>query len=141
MKKLNNKGFSLVELLTTMTILGILMAVAVASVFVHLDNSRKQAMDTIASTSYDGMVNYMMENSVMLNPKGQSNSSTSINIKTLYDEDYIERPTDPYNNNAVCEGSVSVTNETTSATAGLDDYRYTVKVKCSGGHSMTKQYP
>ena len=61
MKKLNNKGFSLVELLTTVTILGILMAVAVASVFVYLDNSRKQAMDTIASTSYDGMVNYMME--------------------------------------------------------------------------------
>lgn len=141
MKKVNKKGFTMVEMLATITILGILMSVAVGAVLVHLENSREQAMETIASTAYDGMVNYMMENSVMLNPKGQSNSSTSINIKTLYDEDYIERPTDPYNNNAVCEGSVSVTNETTSATAGLDDYRYTVKVKCSGGHSMTKQYP
>ena len=141
MKKVNKKGFTMVEMLATITILGILMFVAVGAVLVHLENSREQAMETIASTAYDGMVNYMMENSVMLNPKGQSNSSTSINIKTLYDEDYIERPTDPYNNNAVCEGSVSVTNETTSATAGLDDYRYTVKVKCSGGHSMTKQYP
>lgn len=141
MKKVNKKGFTMVEILATITILGILMSVAVGAVLVHLENSREQAMETIASTAYDGMVNYMMENSVMLNPKGQSNSSTSINIKTLYDEDYIERPTDPYNNNAVCEGSVSVTNETTSATAGLDDYRYTVKVKCSGGHSMTKQYP
>ena len=121
MKKVNKKGFTMVEMLATITILGILMSVAVGAVLVHLENSREQAMETIASTAYDGMVNYMMENSVMLNPKGQSNSSTSINIKTLYDEDYIERPTDPYNNNAVCEGSVSVTNETTSATAGLED--------------------
>lgn len=141
MKKVNKKGFTMVELLATIAILGVLSTVAVGAVMVHLENSRQQAMETIASTAYDGMVNYMMENNVMLNPKGQANSSTSISIDTLYQEDYIERPTDPYNNGVMCEGSVSVTNETTSATVGLDDYRYTIQVNCSGGHSVTKQYP
>ena len=60
-KKLNKKGFSLVELLTTIAILGILMSVAVGAVTIYLNRTREQAMDTIASSSYDGMVNYMME--------------------------------------------------------------------------------
>lgn len=98
-------------------------------------------METIASSSYDGMVNYMLENNIMLNPKGQANSSMSMNIADLYQEEYIARPTDPYNKGSVCKGTVSVINETTSATIGLDDYRYTVQIDCSGGHSITKQYP
>lgn len=97
-------------------------------------------MDTIVSTAYDGMVNYMMEHNVLLNPKGQSGSSTSIDIATLYQEDYIEKPTDPYNKGTMCKGTVTVTNETSSSTVGLDDYRYKVDVKCSG-HNMTRQYP
>lgn len=141
MKKLNNKGFSLVELLVTITILGILMAVAVASVFVYLDNSRKQAMDTIASTSYDGMVNYMMENNILLNPKGEANSTAMVQIKDLYEENYIEKPTDPYNDGGMCEGTVTVRNETTSSTTGLEDYRYEVHVECSGDHVLDVSYP
>ena len=54
MNKLNKKGFTLVELLTTITILGILMAVAGGAVLIYLKRSRTQAIETIASTSYDG---------------------------------------------------------------------------------------
>lgn len=141
MKKLNKKGFSLVELLATITILGIITAVAVGAVTIYLNKSREQAMDTIASTSYDGMVNYMMEKNILLNPKGQPNSTTTIDIETLFQEQYIEKPIDPYNEGTTCEGTVTVTNETSSATAGLADYRYQVKVRCSGGHQIVKQYP
>lgn len=141
MKKLNKKGFSLIELLATIAILGILMSVAVGAVTIYLNKSREQAMDTIASTSYDGMVNYMMEKNILLNPKGEDNSELTINIDVLFQEQYIEKPIDPYNKGTTCKGTVTVTNETSSSTTGLDDYRYKVEVRCSGGHQVVKQYP
>ena len=67
MKKLNNRGFTFVELLAVITILGILIATATIAVSKHLENTRKQAMETIASSSYDAAVIYLMDNNIMLN--------------------------------------------------------------------------
>lgn len=137
MKKLNKKGFTLVELLAVITIMGIIMSVAVGAVFIHLQNSRVQAMETIASSSYDGAVMYMMDNNIMLN-KGET---FKIGIIELYEDGRIDRPGDPYNTKAECDGKVVVQNKTTSSTTGLEDYRYTITVNCSGGHSLTQTYP
>lgn len=137
MKKLNNRGFTLVELLAVITILGILLAVTVAAVFRHLTNTRQQAMETIASSSYDGAVMYMMDNNIMLN-KGET---FKIGIIELYEDGRIDRPGDPYNTKAECGGKVVVQNKTTSSTIGLEDYKYTITVNCSGGHSLTQTYP
>ena len=137
MKKLNNRGFTLVELLAVITILGILLAVTVAAVFRHLTNTRQQAMETIATSSYDGAVMYMMDNNIMLN-KGET---FKIGIIELYEDGRIDRPGDPYNTKAECGGKVVVQNKTTSSTIGLEDYKYTITVNCSGGHSLTQTYP
>ena len=137
MKKLNKKGFTLVELLAVITIMGIIMSVAVGAVFIHLQNSREQAMETIASSSYDGAVMYMMDNNMMLN-KGEK---TTVTITELYESGRIERPGDPYNTKTECTGNVVVENKTTASTTGLEDYRYTITVNCSGGHSLTQTYP
>lgn len=137
MNKLNKKGFTLVELLTTITILGILMAVAGGAVLIYLQRSRTQAIDTIASTSYDGAVMYLMEKNQWLN----SGESVEISIADLYDNGFIDRPSDPYNSAAMCEGTVKVTNQTTSTTTGLEDYKYEVHVECSSDHTLDKTYP
>ena len=137
MKKLNKKGFTLVELLAVITIMGIIMSVAVGAVFIHLQNSRVQAMETIASSSYDGAVMYMIDNNMMLN----TNETTTITIKQLYEDGRIQRPADPYNTKEECGGKVVLQNKTTSYTTGLEDYRYTITVNCSGGHSLTQTYP
>ena len=60
MKRLNQKGFSLVELLTTIVILGILMSVAVGGVLIYINKTKNDAFETLEYTSYDGTVNYMM---------------------------------------------------------------------------------
>ncbi|MCI6107509.1 MAG: type II secretion system protein [bacterium] len=137
MKKLNRRGFTLVELLAVIVIMGVIMSVAVAAVFVHLSNSRQQAMETIASSAYDGAVMYMMDNNIMLN----KNQSIEIGIDQLYAENRIDRPGDPYKTSEECTGSVIVNNKTTDTTAGLEDYQYTVTVNCSGNHKTTQEYP
>ncbi len=137
MKRINSKGFTLVEVLASITILGILMAVAVGSVIIYLENSRKQGVETIASTSYDGAVMYLMENNILLNP----GDSIEISIETLYDNQFIDRPSDPYQTSALCTGSVTVTNVTTSATTGLEDYKYEVHVDCSADNDLDQTYP
>ena len=40
----NNKGFTMVELLTTITIMGILMAVGISAVFIYIEKTRKQGL-------------------------------------------------------------------------------------------------
>ncbi len=140
MRELNKKGFTIVEMLATLVILAIMMGVAIGAVYIHAQNSRKQSMETIASTSYDGMVNYMMENGILLNPSGTAGDSQSITIEELYDNNYVERPNDPYNDGAMCSGTVTVTNESTSASTGIDDYRYDVHVECSGDHVLDVTY-
>ena len=58
----------------------------------------------------------------------------------IYDNNYVERPNDPYNDGAMCSGTVTVTNESTSASTGIDDYRYDVHVECSGDHVLDVTY-
>lgn len=137
MKKLNNRAFTLVELLTVITILGILAIVSVGAVFKYLTSSKQQAMETIASSSYDGMVMYMMDNNIML----EADETKTLTIEELYNDHRIDRPIDPYDNKTVCSGEVTVINKTTSLTAGLEDYQYTVIVNCSGDHSVEQTYP
>lgn len=136
MKKLNKKGFTLVELLAVIVILGLLMSVAVGAVTIYMDKSKKQAMETIISTAYDGAVNTLMEENIMLNEE----ESTSFTLQELYENGSIERPADPYNSSKECEGYVKVTNPKASSSAEIDNYQYKVHIECIGNRTMEKTY-
>lgn len=147
MKKLNRKGFSLIEILAVITIMGILATVGTTAVYRYLTKTRNQAVDTIVSTSYDGAVNYMMKENVLLNPNTGSGCTIENGCKIvldivddLYENQYIDRPTDPVKNADLCTGSVTVENKTTDDTEGLEEYEYTVEVNCSGRYHQTKTF-
>ncbi len=143
----------MVELLTTITIMGILMAVGISAVFIYLEKSRYQAMETIASTAYDGMIMYMMDNNVLVNqgesyptsadsdtkiPRvlGGTKELLAISLDKLYKDDLIERPTNPYDNSKMCTGGVYVKNNTDDANVGLENYNYIIYVYCGKGHEL-----
>ena len=55
MKKLNKKGFTLVELLAVIVILGVLLLIAVPSVTKLIDNSRKNAFKSAVQLSIENV--------------------------------------------------------------------------------------
>ncbi len=133
MKKLNQKGYTLVELLTTILILGILMSVAGGAVLIYLNRSKDQAFETLEYSAYDGTVNYMMEHNILLN----EGDSMTLTVSQLFDEDLIERPTDPNDTGNLCDGTITVTNVSTSSTVGLDKYQYVVDLDCGNRDPVT----
>ena len=133
MKKLNQKGYTLVELLTTILILGILMSVAGGAVLIYLNRSKDQAFETLEYSAYDGTVNYMMEHNILLN----EGDSMTLTVSQLFDEDLIERPTDPNDTGNLCDGTITITNVSTSSTVGLDKYQYVVDLDCGNRDPVT----
>lgn len=126
---MNKKGFTLVELLGVITILGILMSVAIGGVSIYLQKSKAQAYENIELSAYDAARNYMMEEAIMLS-RGEK---FKITLKQLVEEQYLKNPQDPNKKGSHCTAAnsyVEVVNETTSGSTGLDDYKFYMHVYC-----------
>ena len=83
--------------------------------------------------SFVRTVNYMMEHNILLN----EGDSMTLTVSQLFDEDLIERPTDPNDTGNLCDGTITVTNVSTSSTVGLDKYQYVVDLDC-GNRDQSK---
>ena len=120
MKHFNNKGFSLIELLAVVAILGILFGLGVQAYSAYIDQSRNKAYLTLVQSGETAMNNYLVDHS----------SVTQMTYAELYEQEYLERPTDPGNKIQMCKGRVTVT--TTKGTGkALDTYTYTTDVCCT----------
>ena len=84
MKKLNKKGFTLVELLAVIVILALLMVVATRTIGSVLDTSKQKAAETeaqkIVSKTYEDIQTYVANNSLITNftYKGDGGSDIAI---------------------------------------------------------------
>lgn len=138
MKK-NNKGFTLVELLGVMTIMGILMVVAIPAVTKYLTRSRNTSTDTMVKSAYEAMENYMMDNDVLIGV----GSSQTFDVSDLVKEQYLEPLKDPIGNEARCDGSGStvVVKRDNNTTGGLINYKYTVTIKCPQSGTLIYTFP
>ncbi len=134
MKK-NNLGFSLIELLAAITILGVIMGGAVIGVSRYLDRARNQSYESMEKGAYEAAQSYILDQNIIL-AKG---SSMTIPFDVLIDELYLEKPLDPaVKNGSVCKGSVDVSNPLSSGE--LDNYQYHVLLKCSH-HESEVDFP
>lgn len=118
---MNKKGFSLVELLGTITIMGILMGIAIGAYSRYIDSTRKKAYETLVKSSISAMEEYIVDHP----------TATTVTINDLYEKDYLERPTDPASSGNICDGKV--TRATTGAggdSSILPDENYTVVLCC-----------
>ena len=123
MKKIfkNKKGFSVVEILAVIVILGILIVVSAPAVLKYIDSSTKKGYDSIARSAREGAESYLMDT---------PSFSGEIQIKDLVEDGLLEKPIDPDDGGYVCDGSVAY-ELVTGSDEKLDEYKYTVNLCCS----------
>ncbi len=127
---MNNKGFTLVEILATIAILGILSGIVIGGVQKYIEKSRQQAYDTLASSSIDATKEYVMDHPGV----------TNISFSSLKDGDYINNIKDPKDKSKDCAGRVEIIKSYYGDGTSLDDYKYKV-IMCCGVSNFSYDFP
>ncbi len=130
MKKINNRGFSLVELLAAIAILAILMTMAATAYNSYKKKARAQAYDTMAKAARDAAENYVMDNP----------TTKRVTFDELLEEQYIDTITDPRKQSQNCSGKVVIDKVESTDNKVLDNTKYTVNICCKK-YSYTYSYP
>ena len=122
---MNKKGFTMVELLGTIVILGILMSVAIAAYSTIRERSAKKTYNLLHKGVADAAENYFLD------VPGDDN----ITVDDLVEQDYLEPANDPWDPDKKCVGRV-----TKELPAGnkknedsIDLYTFKVELKCTSG--------
>lgn len=138
MKK-KNKGFTMVELLAVITIMGLLAMVAIPAVTKYLIKSRTTSLDTMVKSTYEAAENYMMNNNIIVR---SGDPAYVIPAKTLVDEQYLEELIDPAGNSKRCDTNANSKVEVTydTASAGIINYKFKVTIVCPS-KTLTKTFP
>ena len=129
---MKNKGFTMVELLATILILGILMTIAIGAYSRYRERASRDAYKTLSKSAANAAENYFMDN---LN----NDKTVTVDLQTLVDEEYLESLKDPWDKEKECKGIVVREEESTKQQDSIDSYTYNVTLKCSRGCKCT--YP
>ena len=120
----NKKGFTLVELLAVIIILGILSGIGIVAVGKIINNSKKQYYKTLKSTIKNAAASYFADHRALL--PTEKNESNSVTVDDLiyfkYLKDNIQNTSKEDCNKE--ESKVVVTR------LSLDNYKYEVILKC-----------
>ncbi len=134
MKRKNNKGFTLIEILAAVVILGIISTVAVPAVYKYVTKTRNFSYDNMYKTVFDAVKNYRIDNS------DDSATYTKDDIKNFVELNYLDPLIDPVDKSKTCSAEVYVTEcRNSTDNTVLKDHEYTVKLSCSA-HSGTKYF-
>jgi len=128
--KLNNKGFSLVELLGVMVILGIILGAGIAQYRKHINETIEKSYDIIAQSIENAAENYFMDYPL----------ADSVTIDELVEGEYIEPVDDPSrkaDDTDTCQGKIrrqhnettadAISNDTLAVSMCCKDFNYTYK--------------
>ncbi len=124
MKRMNQKGFSLVELLGTIVILGILSVSGILAYSRYKDKARTQAYDTLAESAMNAAEEYVMDNPY----------ETEVNFDTLVLYDYLESSLDPGGSEEDCIGTVRITEKKQTDKTKLKENSYVVDMCCANNN-------
>lgn len=111
MKKFNTKGFSLVELLAAVAILGILTGIAITAYTRYTDYTRKKAYEYMVESAQTAMNNYLLDHP----------AAREATFEELYEGQYLDKTVDPRNSQEVCRGKVYIHENTDSPTGIAED--------------------
>ena len=117
---ISNKGFTLIEILGAIVILGILMGIGVIS----YTRYRRQAVETsynlIKKNAVSAAENYFMDNV----------SEETVELHELVEKSYLDTVNDPEKKNKTCDGTVTIIDKNISDGNSLQKNTYKVYLKC-----------
>ncbi len=125
----NKKGFSLVELIGVIVILGIISLIAITEVNRYVKKTKEQTYETylknIETATKNKMINCIKGKEDCNIP--EPGDKLKLTVETLIEEGYIEKLQDPEEKGSFCTGYSEVTNNG----ASVPDLAYQVCLKCS----------
>lgn len=126
---MNNRGFSLIELLAAIVILGILLTISLGAFGRYKDYAINQSYKALSEGAADAAENYFMDYS----------NASSVSITDLATLQYLENATDPASKNNNCTGTV--TKEKIKGSGNkIDVVSLKVQLKCKN-HTSCYKYP
>ena len=125
----NNKGFTMVELLAAIAILGILMGLALQAYTKYIGFSRSKAHKVLAESSSQAADEYFLDYP----------DETEVDFETLVEYQYLESAADPSEKGKDCKGRVKITNVNQSdGSLAVNNYKVTI---CCINYNYTWEFP
>lgn len=126
MKKLNKKGFTLVELLVVLVILVVIMSIAIPSVTSSIERSKEKQKNSKIEIIVSATEMYVDRH------KNTCKTGCNVNIKDLICEELLtkEQAKDPFNEAYTLAGYVSYTSSDNTYKwneINTDDYRFKIE--------------
>jgi len=124
---MNNKGFTLIEIIGAILILSILMGIGIPLVTRYIKTAKNRAYETLEDSAYDAAQSYVIENGIHLS----NSDSLELQINDLLAGNYIKSFQDPDVTEAInCGGKIIITRDN-NLTNQLDNYKYEIRLDCS----------
>lgn len=129
---MNSKGFSLIEMLAAVVILGILGTIAVVGTTKYIKQSREKAYIVMSQSIYEAAMNCQTKGDCtspgiyLVNFQGHSIGKDN----DLITKGYIDELKNPISKNDPCQGFVRIEENDTSKE--YKKYLYKVTLKCPG---------
>ena len=117
---MNSNGFTLVEILAVVAILGILTGLGIQAYTRYTEKARTQAFDTLAKSSMRAAEQYMFDHP----------AATEVNFDTLVMESYLSNADFPRDTSQQCSGTVRVTRTAAGVNGVVQDSHFIVDMCC-----------
>ena len=118
---MNNKGFSMIELLGVIVIIGLLAGLAIPAVTKYIGKTRDRAYDNIYESAYAAAQEKYMHD------LEDAESIEYEIVRDLYNQGYMDEPIDP-SNKGICDGKVFITEDESTE---VSEYTFKVQLDCT----------
>lgn len=133
--KLNRKGFTLIEIIAAVVLLGLLTVIALRGFLYYLDWSRKKAYDTMAQSASTAAEQYIMDFPHASVPEDDAYTEegyqSGITYEELNEAGYLSDISDPMGGECTGKVVIGYIKADENNKRALDKYMYVVHECCS----------